>query len=287
MKLIDQRFILFVIFTGIVIIFSGCISQQKDNTTIPITNVQHQSFQTSPSHSPATTHEGYWIRIDPCKDYKTDSSFNITGSSILNISGTTNFPPGTILNLVILEENRYRDVFRTTIEIRGNISGPNSFFYVYDMKGNPPGQYRTAITDSVNSFAAVSRFNVITDVPYYKRIRINPIGDMHVGDNITISGTTDMPAGSEIRIRTGITAHSCTIPTPDKEGQRTFCGGSCQNTGSSQKTALVTEDRSGINTWNSTIDTTGWCPAELYWINADAPEWANVTLAYQTIEFKN
>jgi hypothetical protein len=277
MKQTGKITITIVIIVAIFLIFSGCISQQNITT----------SRQPPSILSPETTHQKYQIRFDPISDYKTDSSFDITGSSILNITGTTDFPAGTKLDFAILEENNERDLIRTTIEVKSNNSGSNTFSYSYDMKGNPPARYRVLLSNySMSTTAAILRFNITSYIPYYKWIKMNPIGDVKPGDIIPVSGTTDLPPGSEIMIRADVVYHSCTLATPDRFGARSFCGGSCRNTGSAN-TIRVTESSGGNNTWNSTVDTSKWCSGEGYGIGAYAVNWTNVTSGGQPIRFKN
>lgn len=263
---------------AISLIVSGCVSQQ--NGTITGLNISARQSQIITSAT--TSSEKYWMRIDPIKDFKTDSTFNITGSTQLNVKGTTNFPIGTPLRVAIIEDKDSRDLLRTTIEVIGNNSGPNTFSFVYDMKGNPPGQYRVILKNESHPISANSDFNITSDKPFNKWIRMNPVGEAQIGENIPVSGTTDLPAGSEITIRTIISYHSCTIPTPDREGQRSFCGGSCRGTGS-EHTILVVEGEGGVNTWNSTVNTTDWCLNEEYRINVEAKTWTNVTRGGQSI----
>jgi hypothetical protein len=269
---------LLLILAGFFLSVSGCISLQNNETS-----QQSHTIQSSIILSYGTTSPRYWIRIDPIQDFKTDSTFNIIGSTILNITGTTEFPAGTILNLDIIERNGSREVNRTPIKIRSNNSGPNTFSYIYDMKGNPPGRYQVGIVDSINLNGGLSFFNITSDKTYYKWIHMNPIGEVHLGDNIPISGTTDLPAGSEIMIRTDIVQHSCTMATPDRFGARSLCGGSCRDIGSKQ-TIMIVPGTGEINTWNSTVITTDWCLNEEFWIGAFAINWTNVTPGGQSIQ---
>jgi len=281
MKPAKKFVIIMVIIGGIFLSFSGCTSSQKDLFSKPTLSVQ----QSAAMHSPGAAIQKYRIWFDPISDYKTDSSFNITGSSILNVTGTTDFPAGTLLKFAILEENNERDLIRTTIEVKSNNSGPNTFSYSYDMKGNPPARYRVLLSNySMSTTGAFSTFNIISNIPYYKWIRMNPIGDVQPGDIIPVSGTTDLPPGSEILMRSTISYHSCTLATPDLFGARSFCGGSCKETGSAN-TIRVIEGSGGINTWNSTVDTSTWCSGEEYRINAFAVNWTNVTSEGQSVPF--
>lgn len=269
-----------VILVMIFLIISGCLSQQNGNSTVTI----HPAQQSSAIPPPKPTSEKYWIWIDPIADYKTDSTFNISGSTHLIVKGTTNFPAATPMRLAILEEDRSRDLVKTELEIKSNNSGPNSFSYEYDLIGNPPGRYRAVLTNSTNPPSAVSRFNITSDTPYYKWIRIDPIGEEQPDGIIPISGTTDLPAGVEILISSDIVAHSCPSPSPtlNENGLKTLCNGGCQGA-ESKHTILVMEGKGGINKWNSSVDTSGWCVTEDYSIAANAINWTNVTPGSQSI----
>lgn len=278
----NKRFIAIVIFIGVFALLSGCTSPQKDNST----NLAHISSQSTIMTSNTPFGEKFMIQIDHIPDFQTDSTFNITGLTQLNVRGTTNFPAGTPLRFELIEGNESRSLIRTTIKVISNNSGTNTFSYVYDMKGNLPGQYRIILKNESNRVSANIDFSITSDKPYYKWIRMDPIGIINAGERIPVSGTTDLPAGSEILIRSEISYHTCTIPTPDTEGQRSFCGGSCRDTGSRQIT-LVAEGPGGINIWNSTIDTSNWCLNEEYRINAFANNWTNVTQTGQSVRFNS
>ena len=274
MKSIKISIIILLLLVGIFLTLSGCISQQ--NTL--------KNQQTPTISATQTNYPQYRIHIDPIEDFTSDSSFNISGSSLLNVSGTTDFPAGSILNFYILEENRSRQVFKTTILINGNGSGPNSFYYIYDMKGNPPGQYRAIISDSINLNGEFSHFAIKTDSNYLRWIRMDPPGDVRPGGILPVSGTTDLPAGSEIQIRSDIVYHSCTMATPDLFWAKSLCGGSCRDTGS-QNIVSVQKGAAGTNVWNSTVDTSTWCAGEEYGIGAYAVNWTNVTPSGQSLRF--
>lgn len=271
--------IILMILAGLFTSFSGCLSPQNENSSGSI----HTTRQ-SPSSSSSITSEKYWIRIDPIRDYQTDSMFNITGSTLLFVNGTTNFPVGTPLRLGILEDNRTRDLIRTEITIKSSNSGPNTFSFDYDMKGNPPGVYMVVLTNSTNPPSAFSSFAITTGTPYLKWIRMDPLGKVQQYGILPVSGTTDLPAGSEISIRASVVFHSCTMTTPDRFGERSVCGGSCRDPGPLHIISVI-EGSGGINTWNSTVDTSNWCPGEEYGIGAHAVNWTNVTSAGQSYRF--
>ncbi len=268
---------LIVIFIGL-LLSSGCVTDiSKQNESIT-------SFQTTPvpvQSSMATS----WIRINPINDFNTDLSFNITGSTTLTISGTTSYPEGTVLNLIILEEDtKSRYVTKSTASVGSTTSGMNSFSFIYDMNGNPPGEYRVIVSDSDGANSEHADFRISSEHPYYKSIFIDPIGPVSIGNDLPISGTTDLPAGSLIRLDTSVFLHSCPPgSTPDENGKRTVCGGSCRGTGVSHQTVRVAARGDGSNIWNTSVRTIDWCPDEAYQFYATAMNWTNVTPAWKLV----
>ena len=280
MQLFFSRIVSILLF-GFLIFSSGCISLSQKEIISKTISISPQSSSIPFS---GNTSDRYWIRIDPIKDFKTDSTFNISGSTMLNITGTTDIPSGELLHLSILEENRSRSVIRTDIPIQSNNSGPNIFSYNYNMKGNSPGQYRVALKSDATPRGEYVSFAITTDTPYLKWIQMNPLGKVKSGGSLLVSGTTDLPAGGEIMVQARIDSHSCTIATPDRFGARTLCGGSCRNTGS-QEIIRIAEGTGGINIWNSSVNTSDWCFGEGYVIGAYAVNWTNVTPGGQYFEF--
>lgn len=270
-----------VAFIGILII-SGCISHKEATTSSPAIGVQ------SPAPNTASV-DSFWIKIDPIRDFATDSSLNITGSSILNISGTTNYPAGSTLYSEIIGYNGERIVWRTSLEVRGNNTGPNPFSFEYDMKGNPPGRYQVSISDRFyNTPQVISRFNILSgdNTPHsasYTWIDMNPMPSSQKGKTMLISGSTNLPAGTEITVGYSALAHSCTpAPTPDKPGTRTICGGSCRTGEGSSYKVRVVAGIEGINSWNVSVNTTGLCVA-IYDIGIEAGNGTDTQHAGQSI----
>src|SRR5665647_2872329 len=278
---VNLRSIIIAGFILVFIIFSGCIWQQKNNTPIPTILVQQSTTGTSFQPS----NDRYWIDIDPISDFSTDAAFNIIGSTQLKVNGTTNFPVGTTLHFAIFEENGEREVIKTNIEVLGNSSGPNSFTVVYNMEGNPPGRFLVMLADSTNLYSATSRFNITSALPFPRWIHMDPLENTQKGKNIFISGTTNLTAGTDITVSYSMLAHSCTPSNiPDKLGERTFCGGSCHPGEGSSHTVRVVEGAGGVNSWNATINTTGWC-TEIYSIGAFAGNGTSATDAGQLIRY--
>jgi hypothetical protein len=117
-------------------------------------------------------------------------------------------------------------------------------------------------------------------------INMTPISDTREKKNIQINGTTNLPLGSKLIVSYSMLAHSCVPPrTPDLNGQRTFCGGSCDDQRSTiQQGMYVTKGIGDENIWSTTIDTPDWC-TEIYGISVKASEWTNVSRSRQYIHF--
>jgi len=80
---ISMGSIVIVVYIGIFIIFCGCVSQQKENTTVPTILVQQSPNGTTSQPSG----DRYWIQMDPLEKIQ-------KGKNIF-ISGTTNLTAGT------------------------------------------------------------------------------------------------------------------------------------------------------------------------------------------------
>jgi len=98
-----------------------------------------------------------------------------------------------------------------------------------------------------------------------------------------------------ISIYSAIFAHSCPTQVPvsnvpnkivtDKPlvVYKTFCGGGCKEF--VNETVPVLEGKEGINLWKYSLNTSGWCPNEIYWVSAERSNWKNVTSDYQELRF--
>jgi len=225
--------------------------------------------------------QSLWIHIDPIEDFHSESPFNITGSTILKISGTTTFPAGSLFFVNIIEEERSRSLpTNIVVPAEKNSDGSIGFSYSYDMKGNPPAHYRVEIRKANQNFTAIARFNITSQEPWWW-IMFDQVGEIHKGENLTITGTTNLPAGSEISVSSGLMAHPCTQPW-DSGGLPSFCGGTC-NRAIAQSTVRVIPGLNGKNTWVYPINTTDWCTHEYYWIRTGMNNWPNVSSGSITI----
>jgi hypothetical protein len=143
-----------------------------------------------------------------------------------------------------------------------NSDGVNAFSYPFDIQGNPPAHYRIEIRKANQNFTATEQFRIIL-IPSEEKwlwVHINPIRWNVQGENLNITGTTNLPMGSEISIESFIWAHTCPTQVPGsppviKTGvDRTFCGGGCKDE-LFHGTVHVIEGKEGINSWRYTLNT--------------------------------
>jgi hypothetical protein len=261
------------LFLCALVLFSGCLSSQNDDGTNHPAIMQTPITQPSAgSDSPQSTTTRYSIKIDPIRDFKTDASFNIIGSTKLLVRGTTDVPAGTMLRLEILDESKPRSLKTTYIEVLPNASGPNTFSSIYDVKGYVPGQYRVIIADEINLYPAISRFKITSDKPYDTWIRMDP--PAFLNDRVSLSGATDLPAGSKIMIKSYIELLGCSLERESNHGYVTpMCKGECLEF---EQVILVDEGTGKTNTWNLTANYTTACQQH-YKFSVRAVNRTNVT----------
>lgn len=195
---------------------TGNLSEGDYRTSDPKGSVQ---FILKPG--PASADSGQYIRIDPV-DEKT------TGD-LLIVTGSTNFPAGTILMVQIGSEgigsgsdtivragtggvNRYSMPADTSLLKPGRQT-----ITVTNMKGDPAkGDYGLGDVSSTATFTLTGTYRG-TDSPVQATVtkddyvRLNPIGDKKVGDQFLITGTTSLPAG--VSLIWQVMPYTGTIPT--------------------------------------------------------------------------
>jgi hypothetical protein len=99
---------------------------------------------------------------------------------------------------------------------------------------------------------------------------MDPLDPQQKGKTISVSGTTNLAAGTPVTIGYSILAHSCPLPkVTDKPGERTFCGGSCKRGTVRNISVDVANGNDSINIWNASLDATDLC-LELYGIGVEA-----------------
>ena len=259
------------LFFVIIILVSGCVSPSADNSPLQET-VSRQSTFVSGAYN--IDNQSSWIHINPIGDLYLDTPFGLTGTTNLNITGTTTFPAGSLLWVDLIEEERARNILsNVVIPVEKKSDGSNIFSYSYDMKGNYPAHYRVEIRKANQNFTTIARFNITSKETWWW-IHINPIGETHEYQNLTITGTTNLPVGTEMSVSSRMEYHSCTQP-PESGGRRSFCSGSCFGAIDPTKTRVM-GGSDGRNIWTCPINTTDWCAYEYYWIRVES-NWTNVT----------
>jgi hypothetical protein len=146
-----------------------------------------------------------YIRIDPVAE--------TTTGDLLIVSGSTNFPSGTIL---MVQVGSFGIGLGSDTMVRAGPDGVNRYsmpadtsllkpgtqtITVTNMKGDPAkGDYSMGEVNSTATFTLEGTY-LGTDTPVQATItkddyiRINAIGDKSVGDQFLITGTTSLPAG--------------------------------------------------------------------------------------------
>lgn len=267
------KILVILLFLISIIMVSGCISLSKRNIPIPETETQQPSAIPTIHYS---ANQSPFIHIDPIQDFDSVSPFNITGPTNLTISGITNFPAGSLFWVDIIEEERNRSLF-SNIVIPAELGkdGLNTLSYNTNIKGNPPSRYRVEIRKANRNVSATAYFN-ITSQESWLWTTIDPV-EAHVGQNVNVTGSTDLPVGSEITVISQIFWHPCPIdPDPNSTDPFRSCRINCSDA-FLQTPVRVMPGINGKNKWASIINTTEWCRGQSYLIYLRVDNWTNVT----------
>jgi hypothetical protein len=167
---------------------------------------------------------GQYIKIDPVADKTT--------GDLLIVSGSTNFPAGTVL--MVQAGNSGGDT-----KVRAGTDGVNRFSSPVDSSGMEPGTKKITVTNMIGDIEkgdyrkgdvnATAIFTLkgtylTADTPVKAKItkddfiRINAIGDRSFGDQFLVTGTTSLPVGTEVLWQ--VTPASL-ITNPDQSGTMT------------------------------------------------------------------
>jgi hypothetical protein len=260
---------------------SGQPVPTKQPTPAPTTILPTPRITTVPTASEVrdTDNPSLFIRMDPIQDFETDSAFNITGPTTLNMTIKTNYPEESLFSFDIINEDSSRHLL-TRVDIQPAVMGMdglNATSYIYNMKGQPIGHYRAEVNKANTNTTVTGRFN-INPPGLWVWVWTDPIGTVYEGDMVTITGTTNMEPGGEIAIDMNMMLHPC--PYFDKsevnQSQRWLCYHNC-NYSPGPETATVIQSLQGKNIWRATINTTGWCWNEEYYFRTRVSDWINVT----------
>ncbi len=248
-----KRYILFLILL-VIVTGSGCISQPADNTSSPITITKQPREESTPRY---IGDHRYWIRIDPIADFRSESPFTVTGTSKFNINVTTNYPEGSLFWVKIVEVERSRPLMsEVLVPSSVNSDGVNSFSYPFDIQGNPPAHYHVEIRKANQNVTGPEEFRIIL-IPSKEPwlwVHIDPIIWPQQDENLNVTGTTNLPVGSEISLESATWGHTCVYPVPgsppiNKTGMpRSYCNGGCNE--NIEGTCPVIKGNQGINLWS-------------------------------------
>lgn len=207
-----------------------------------------------------------------------------------NITGTTNLPVDSLLIIEPYKENpgsvKEGPLYGFgAISVFNNGADVNTFFYPANVTVTP-GVYRIV----VHRFGLSDNtgFIVSGKDPFPMMwIGIDPAREYHRGKNFTITGTTNLPEGSEITVTCGFISR---FPCPmwakavPYNWSGTVCGNDGCDPGRFSRIIPVKQGTGENNTWSVSIDTTGWCANESYRVDAIKNGWDNVSA--DSIEFR-
>ncbi len=183
--------------------------------------------------------EDVWIKIDPIQ--------NITTGEPLYISGTTNLAEGTELEIGIDDPHYNRDyntpMLCETAVVQSGTHDTNIWNITTRGLGFHGGYYE--VTVSGKNIRALGSTNIQYPDPDPRNpeelwLTLDPISDIRVGSNLTLSGTTN---GNDDVLLVEVLQNAHT-DTHDMTGISTRTG--------------IQKENSGVNTWEVTINTTNW-----------------------------
>lgn len=291
---------LLVFFLCSIILISACISQQPVNTTTSLAT----SLQITPGlrsdlpaiQSPEDTFSQsspnltYWIIVDQIRNFQIKSGLDSEKISF-NITGMTNLPVDSLLVIEPYKENpgsvKESPLYEFgAISVFNNGAAVNSFFYSANVTV-APGIYRIV----VHRFGLSNSTSFIVsgkDPLPMMWIAIDPVAEYHRRENFTITGTTNLPAGSEITVTCGFFSRfPCPMWAKDVpyNWSGTVCGNDGCDPGRFSRTIPVERGTGQHNTWMVPGDTTGWCANESYRIDVVKKGWDNVSADHVDFRF--
>lgn len=296
-----QKSFFLLLLLGYIIYASGCVSQQPVKTTPivtshPITTEIGSDIITIQSSAdtfyPSASNEMDWIEIYPIGNFHHDFEF-INDPLEINISGKTSLPAGAnlLINVYPCICNCSNLIF-DTVSVKQTAGRNNSFFYAANVTNTIDGKRITTneycARVKMEKVTDIIRFNItIKEPPLW--IRIDPIGGYHPYKILEITGTTNLPAGSEIIVKC---VPNYRVPCPlwakddPSNWSGTVCGNDC-NLGSFSKAIQVEQATGGNNTWNVSADMTGWCVNESYRVEVLKNKWDNVSTDNKDFRIQN
>jgi hypothetical protein len=237
-----------------------------DNITMK--NNDHEMLNTTSIH--------YFISIDPVENH--------TIGDIFSIHGTTNLPVGTPLTVRVRSSMFFpgrNDDYSGNITITPYLNNTNSWFLFLNTTLYPSDEYWINLeapeeytTESGNwvlgnaIFILKEKTNKTSNsssITSRQVITINPVGAPVEGENITLTGTTNLPVGEELFV----IINPLDAPT-----------GGLNRTGKYGFTTIQ-PGQSGSNTWNYTFSTSDFMPKTYVAIVASRKEACSSEIQFQ------
>jgi len=146
---------------------------------------------------------GQYIKIDPIADKTTGDLLIVTGSTNLPEGTTLNVEAGSLTNILVRRGSNGVNQFSSPVDTSIMKPGTKTIT-VYNMIGDPAkGDYRPGTVKATTSFtlngaylgADTRVYPTITKDDY---IHLNAIGDRSAGEQFLITGTTSLPVGTTL-----------------------------------------------------------------------------------------
>jgi hypothetical protein len=289
-EIIKESAIVFII--GTILLTTGCVSNSAISSPQTTTEIAYNqsTVDVTTEYPPDPSH---WIEIDPIGNFQTQYKQGLNRISF-NVSGTTNLPINSLLFIFLIKNdiNPEKDesalLWRDVVPVGNNGDNANTFFYTVNVTSDhiQPGSYR--VTVRRQNVSNSTDFTILGKDPLPGIwIRIDPVSKHHRGDFFNITGTTNLPAGSNIAIRTEPeNLFPCPLWAKEKPSNfsGTICGNDCDIMGFNKK-IRVDSGAGGNNSWIISIDTTDWCVWYQYRIVASKDTWDNVSSNNEELRF--
>ncbi|HJK79076.1 MAG TPA: hypothetical protein O0Y06_02465 [Methanocorpusculum sp.] len=165
--------------------------------------------------------------------------FNRVVGDAVRISGTTNIPEGETIRVEVAAPiSGQKPVFQQDATVASGDGGTNTWTVVMDTAGFSPGIYAVTLSSVLHQQGPNFRLNPAADVsPWW--ISFDPLYDQSIGVSFSISGATNLPAGTPL----DIVVQSAGLSVAGPDYPKAFTG-----------TAMVQEGGAGINFWSITAE---------------------------------
>jgi hypothetical protein len=289
-------------FVGMIILVSGCISQAPSTPAVTVSSLPPASEIASDSGHPGVNYAqpltvityqyppdpSHWIELHHIQNFQINHSSD-SPSFLFNIAGDTNLPANSLLLIQTYRKDFSSGteepalIWNVVVPVQNSGGLVNTFSYTVNISKDSiePGEYSAVVHRAGVNDSAV--FEVLGKDPLpWLWIRMDPFGQHHFGESFNLTGTTNLPAGSNILVSGGTDVHPCPFIPP--VGQSSDPDSICEGCPLVQFSDSISVIHSvGNNTWNFPVNTTGWCIGESYSIRVSKDEWDNVSSASEQL----